>query len=54
MGLPLSHHPGAPQTNPAAAEHEKEVPYSLRIPAGGVFVCVCVCVCVFEGKEEIK
>ena len=38
MGLPLPHHLGAPQADPTAAEHEKEVPHSVQIFAGGVCV----------------
>ena len=51
MGLPLPDHPGAPQTEPAAAEHEKEVSHFACIPAEGVCVrvCVCVCMCVCGG-----
>ena len=44
VGLPFPHHPGAPQTDPAAAEYEKEVPHFVWIFAGGVCICVCVCV----------
>ena len=47
MGLPLTHHPGAPQADLAAAEYEKEVPHFVHIFAGGVCMCMRVCMCVF-------